>query len=260
MRLAVLIPTYDNAATILDVLHRALAVWPDVIVVNDGSTDATGRLLQEEQQRTEAFHLVDCTTNGGKGTALRKGFERARQLGYTHVLTLDADGQHYPEDAPALIDLAQRHPNAIIVGSRRFDDANMPPGSRFANRFSNFWFTVQTLRSIPDTQTGFRIYPINRLGGLRILTSRYEAELELLVFSSWRGTPIIPAPVRVFYPDPAERVTHFRPHADFARISVLNTILCLLALLYGWPRILLRRILHHLRRLTSPTSRPTSDL
>ena len=245
MRLIALIPTYNNAATVCDVVRRTLAVWPHVMVVDDGSTDDTRQRLGRELT-TGSIHLVTYPVNKGKGGALRAGLLAAERLGFTHVLTLDADGQHYPEDAPRLIAASRRHPQAIIVGARRFDDDNMSGGSRFANRFSNFWFAVQTLRRLPDTQSGFRIYPLRRTGGRRLLTSRYEAELELLVLSAWRGTPILPVAVRVFYPAPSERVSHFRPRADFLRITVLNTVLCLLAIVYGWPRMLITAILRHL--------------
>jgi len=241
MKLTILIPTYNNASTVCDVVRRSVAVWPDVMVVDDGSTDDTHARLSQLQQEI-SFMIVSYPDNRGKGGALKAGFKEAKSKGYTHVLTLDADGQHFPEDAPALIEASRKQPEALIVGSRSFGDKNMPGGNVFANKFSNFWFTVQTLQSIPDTQTGYRLYPLNGVGGLRVLTARYEAELELLVFSAWRGTPLVPVPVRVFYPAPEERVTHFRPTLDFLRITCLNTVLCLLAIVYGGPRMLLTKI------------------
>lgn len=102
----------------------------------------------------------------------------------------------------------------------------MPGTNTFANKFSNFWFAVQTGIRLPDTQTGMRIYPLQRLHGLSLLTSRYEAELELLVFAAWSNEKIIPVPVRVYYPSAEERISHFRPAYDFTRISILNTFLC----------------------------------
>ena len=242
MTTIILIPTYNNARTVCDIVRRAKAVCADVMVVNDGSTDETLQKLQALQAEGITFELVSYTNNQGKGGALKAGFRRAKELGFTHVLTLDADGQHYPEDVPLLLEAARQNPKAIIVGSRSFGDENMPGGNVFANKFSNFWFTVQTLQHIPDTQTGFRLYPLANVGGLRVLTARYEAELELLVFSAWRGTKLIPVPVRVYYPPVEERVSHFRPTMDFLRITVLNTILCFLAIVYGGPRMLIHKL------------------
>lgn len=241
MKLTILIPTYNNASTLCDVVRRSVAVWPDVLVVDDGSTDDTRERLCQLQEEI-SFMIVSYPDNRGKGGALKAGFKEAKAKGYTHVLTLDADGQHFPEDAPALIEASRKQPEALIVGSRTFGDKNMPGGNVFANKFSNFWFTVQTLQSIPDTQTGYRLYPLDGVGGLRVLTARYEAELELLVFSAWRGTPLVPVPVRVYYPAPEERITHFRPTLDFLRITCLNTVLCFLAIVYGGPRMLFTKI------------------
>lgn len=241
MKLTILIPTYNNASTLCDVVRRSVAVWPDVLVVDDGSTDDTRERLSQLQEEI-SFMIVSYPDNRGKGGALKAGFKEAKAKGYTHVLTLDADGQHFPEDAPALIEASRKQPEALIVGSRTFGDKNMPGGNVFANKFSNFWFTVQTLQSIPDTQTGYRLYPLDGVGGLRVLTARYEAELELLVFSAWRGTPLVPVPVRVYYPAPEERITHFRPTLDFLRITCLNTVLCFLAIVYGGPRMLFTKI------------------
>ena len=246
MKTIVLIPTYNNENTICDVVRRVVAMDMEVMVVNDGSTDSTYEKLKHLQEELH-FTIVSYEKNRGKGGALKAGFAQAKGMGYTHVLTLDADGQHFPEDIPLLMEKGKENPDAIIVGSRSFGDENMPWGNVFANKFSNFWFTIQTLQRLPDTQTGFRLYPLERVGGLRVLTSRYEAELEMLVFSAWRGTKLIPVSVRVFYPSPKERISHFHPRLDFARITVLNTILCLLAIVYGGPRMLINAIIKALR-------------
>ena len=126
-----------------------------------------------------------------------------------------------------------------MVGSRNQMGAD--GGGSFANRFSNFWFHLYTGVRLPDTQTGYRLYPLQELPSLKLLSARYEAELTLLVFSAWKGLKLKPVPVKVDYPE--DRVSHFRPGADFTRISLLNTILLLVALFYGWPRTLLRRLL-----------------
>ena len=128
------------------------------------------------------------------------------------------------------------------MGERGTGHLNMPRGNTMANKFSNFWFTVQTGIQLNDTQTGFRLYPLKRLRWLGITTSRYEAELEMLVFAAWHGIEIVPVKVRVYYPPQGERVTHFRPWADFGRISLLNVALCFGAVVYGWPMRLYRKI------------------
>ena len=168
----------------------------------------------------------------------------AAQNGFTHAVTIDSDGQHFPEDIPAMIETSLQHPDDIIVGCRNLTTENMPRQNtfanrfsnfwfRFANRFSNFWFRLQTARKLEDTQSGFRIYPLDSLYGMGLITSRYEAELELLVFAAWHGVDVQGVPVHVW---------HFRPFWDFFRISVLNTILCFGALLVGLPLALLRKI------------------
>lgn len=233
----VIIPTYNNAGTVRDVVVRALAQNLPVIVVDDGCTDGTQALLAGSNL---PIKVLRHERNRGKGIALRTGLEYARKEGYRYAVTLDADGQHYPEDLPLFLSAIETHPGALVLGSRDLAAENMPGGNTFANRFSNFWFRLQTGKRVPDTQTGYRAYPLDRLPSLRILTARYEAELSLLVFSAWKGIELVPIPIRVFYPE--DRVSSFRPFRDFFRISVLNTLLCILALVYGYPRMLLEKL------------------
>ena len=235
--ICIVIPTYNNAGTICDVAGRAVAQGYPVIVVNDGSTDQTATLLE---QSGLPLTVLNHPYNRGKGIALRTALTYARAQGFRYAITLDADGQHFPEDVPVLVEALSQHPGALIVGSRNLQAENMPGGNTFANRFSNFWFRVQTARSLPDTQTGFRAYPLDRLPSLRILTSRYEAELALLVFSAWKGIELVPVAIRVCYPE--DRVSSFRPFRDFFRISVLNTLLCVLAIVYGYPSMLIHKL------------------
>ena len=226
-----LIPTYNNGGTIADVVSRVHQHVSDIIVVDDGCTDSTLSLLASLDF---AVTVVSHSRNRGKGAALVSGFRKAMEMGFDYALTIDADGQHYPEDIPLMLRALDIHPGALIVGSRQFTDENMSSGSRFANRFSNFWFRLQTTVNLPDTQTGMRIYPLSRLHGLNLLTSRYEAELELLVFAAWHNVPLVPVPIRVYYPPQSERVSHFRPVYDFTRIFILNCFLCIGALLFGY--------------------------
>ena len=238
-RIGVVIATYDNAGTIANVVRRVEAITRDIIVVDDGCTDNTLALLQ---QLDVPPHIVTSKPNRGKGHALVQGFKKAMQLGWDYVITLDSDGQHFPEDLPQLVAAWTQHKDALIVGERGTGHLNMPRGNTMANKFSNFWFTLQTGIQLNDTQTGFRLYPLKRLRWLGITTSRYEAELEMLVFAAWHGIEIVPVKVRVYYPPQGERVTHFRPWADFGRISLLNVALCFGAVVYGWPMRLYRKI------------------
>mgnify|MGYP002522693949 FL=1 len=235
-------PTYNNAGTLRDVVERTLQFRPDVIVVNDGCTDTSSEILASFGDK---ITVVDYGKNRGKGYALKQGFKKAKELGFDYAITIDSDGQHFPEDIPLFIKALGQHQNALIVGSRNLNQENMPEKNTFANKFSNFWFKVQTGVKLPDTQTGYRLYPLKNLPNLRFLTSRYEAELELLVGAAWRGTDLIPIKINVFYPKAEERVTHFRPFWDFFRISVLNTFLCILAIVYGLPSRFIRRRRQH---------------
>ena len=263
--ICVVIPTYNNGGTIGRVVEETLAECDDVIVVNDGSTDATASILSG----FNGIILVTLTKNSGKGAALKAGFRKAMDMGFAYAITLDGDGQHYPKEISRFLQANREHPWSLIVGSRQSHngalgfaacyhrDARLPrcenrlegqpEGSRFANQFSNFWFWVQTGRKLSDTQTGYRLYPLKRLHGLSLLTSRYEAELELLVFASWHGVELVEIPVDVYYPPKEERVSHFRPGKDFARISVLNTVLCFLAVVYGLPLRIWRWVMKYVR-------------
>ena len=229
-RLCIIIPTYNNAGTIRQVVDDACRICADVIVVNDGSTDDTSEILTTLPGTTT---VVSYAKNKGKGHALVEGFRKAKELGFTHAVTMDADGQHFADDIPLLVEAMKKDPDAIIVGSRNLTEENMPRQNTFANRFSNFWFQLQTGIDLPDTQSGFRLYPLASLRGLRLITSRYEAELELMVFAAWAGVSVLSVPVRVYYPPAEERVSHFRPVYDFFRISVLNTVLCIGALFFA---------------------------
>lgn len=240
MKAAVIVPTFNNAAALPGVLNELLLLTDKIIVVNDGSTDTTSLVLKDYSDR---ITVTGFQRNRGKGAAIKHGFITAGRLGYSLVVTIDSDGQHNPADIPVLLDVAVKNPGSIIIGSRNLRQTNMPGGNTFANKFSNFWFRIQTLSSLPDTQSGFRVYPLNKVGKIRLLTSRYETELELLVRAAWKGINTLPVPVNVYYPPAGERVSHFRPFTDFFRISLLNSVLCLLAVIWGYPSMLFHKIL-----------------
>lgn len=236
------IPTYQNAKTLLKVVADVHRVVDTVFVVDDGSNDGTAALLDKATGNERPEKVLTHPKNCGKGAALKTGLTYARQQGFRYAVTVDADGQHRADDIPTLLKAVEEEPDALAIGSRGLQHENMPAKSTFANRFSNFWFALQTLQRLPDTQSGLRVYPLRCLHGLRWMSARYEAELTLLVFSAWSGVKLLPVPVSVYYPPRDQRVTHFRLGRDFTRISVLNTLLCFLMVVYGWPRIFCRQI------------------
>jgi glycosyltransferase involved in cell wall biosynthesis len=230
----VIIPTYNNERTLERVIREVLEHVPAecIIIVNDGATDSTPEILKAfEQQVTVLVNEV----NKGKGYSLRKALKLAQEKGYENALTIDSDGQHYPSDIPLLIEQALLNPGAVIMGSRNMEQEGVPQKSSFGNKFSNFWFKVETWITLPDTQTGFRIYPLKPMKKIWLFTNKFELEIEIIVKLAWRFVPFTAVPIRVKY-DPAERVSHFRPARDFTRISILNTVLVITALIWYYPR------------------------
>ncbi len=238
LRCCVIIPAYNNASTLSDVIGGVLQFTSSVIVVNDGSDDSTVEVVSRFQQ----VRLVSHSRNLGKGMALRTGFAEAVKAGYEYAITIDADGQHMPGDIPKFIDALEQNPGALIVGARNMKQKSVPATSRFGHKFSNFWYRVETGVKLPDTQTGFRLYPVKELKNMRFYTKKFEFEIEVLVRAAWKGIPVTYVPVDVYYAPKKHRVSHFRPIKDFARVSMLNTCLVLLALFYFRPLMLFRDI------------------
>ena len=233
--IAVVMATYNNAGTLAAVIAGVKRVAPGpVIVVDDGSTDSTAEILRGIQ----GIENLRVEPNKGKGHALRTGFAHARAVGCSHAITIDSDGQHDADDIPAIAAAINKQPESMVMGVRNMDQASVPGRSSFGNRFSNFWFKVETGLTLRDTQTGFRGWPLIPLEGMRWLTDRFGFEVEAIVKLAWRGTPFEQVPVRVRYDFP-ERVSHFKPFLDFSRISVLNTWLVTCALAWYWPKRLI---------------------
>jgi len=235
-KVCVLVPTYNNEQSLGKVLNSLLSYTDQIIVVNDGSTDSTLDILQQFSQ----INLVSYTQNKGKGYALRTGFKHAVKSGYDYAITIDSDGQHFAEDLGKFLKKLEDHPAAIIIGARNMDQSSVPGKSSFGNKFSNFWFWVETGLKMSDTQSGYRLYPVKLLETAKFLTRKFEFEIEVLVTSAWRGIEITEVPVRVFYAEKENRVSHFRPFKDFTRISILNTVFVTIAFLYIKPRDFIR--------------------
>jgi glycosyltransferase involved in cell wall biosynthesis len=237
-KICVLIPTYNNAGSISQVVNDVSGYTRNILIVNDGSTDGTAELIA-------GFPLVQVlnySPNRGKGWALRQGFKFASGLGYKYAITIDSDGQHYAEDLPLFVTDLETNGDAIILGARNMDQSSVPGKSSTGNKISSFWFQVETGVKTSDTQTGYRLYPICLLSTRKWITRKYEFEIEVLVRSSWRGIAIRSVPVKVYYAPKEERVSHFRPIKDFTRITILNTILVFITFLWIKPRDFFRLI------------------
>ncbi len=231
LKCCVLIPTYNNQQTLSSVIDRILDYTENIIVVNDGSSDETTKILAAYSQ-IETIHLP---VNQGKGFALKTGFKKAVQLGYRYAISIDSDGQHYPGDLPLFLEKIEKHPDSLLVGARNMRHENVPGASNFGNKFSNFWYWVETGDKLPDTQSGFRLYPVKKLSEMNLVTPRFEFEVEVLVRANWRNIPVLAVPIRVHYEPKEKRVSHFRPFKDFLRISILNSILVLIAFFWIKP-------------------------
>ena len=234
----VVIPTYNNDKTLGHIINGVLNFTNQVIVVNDGSTDNTGEVLKGYSQ----IDIIHLPHNKGKGYAIRKGFEWAREKGYCLAITIDSDGQHQAEDLPLFLDRLQDEPGSLIIGARNLDLAGVPGGSTFGNKFSNFWFWVETGLKLPDTQSGYRLYPLEAFEKMRFASRRFEFEVEVLVRAAWKGIPIESIPISVYYAPKGQRISHFRPFLDFFRISILNTFLVLISFLCIKPYEVMRNI------------------
>ena len=218
MRICALIPVYNNIDTISEVVERCRAVLePDVFVVCDGSTDGSGDAAQQAGAR-----VIRVESNEGKGNAIRTGLTHALELGYTHVVVVDADGQHLPEEIPRLIDAAWEDPDCIWVGVREMENNEIPASSRRGRAISNFWATVNGWQRCMDTQSGFRVYPIEETLALNCKEKGFTFEMEVLVRASWAGMKIGHTAVNVSYPNGENRVTHFDMKKDNLKFTWLS--------------------------------------
>lgn len=212
-RFAVVIPVYNHAATVVDVVRRAMGLGLPVIVVDDGSTDATA----ERIGGIRGARVLRHRSNRGKGAALMTGFAAlAGSAGW--AVTLDADGQHEPEDARGLIRAIPAEQRPIVVGRRLgMQGAEVPWTSRFGRGFSNFWVRMAGGPAVADSQSGFRVYPLPECLHLGVESRRFQFEVEILVKARWHQIPVIESPVSVSYRPGTPRISHFHPFFDFLR-------------------------------------------
>ena len=212
-RFAIVIPVYNHAEGIVSVIERARALSLPIWVIDDGSTDGTAECLQ----RVSGITVLRHEKNLGKGAAILTGFSALRGTA-DWVVTLDADGQHDPQDVPGLIRAIPQGLRPIVVGRREgMSEVDVPWTSRFGRIFSNFWVRAAGGPVLSDTQSGMRVYPLPESLQLDVRARRFQFEVEILVRARWRGIPVREAPVGVSYAPRNGRVSHFRPFVDFCR-------------------------------------------
>ncbi len=218
---AVVIPVYNHAATVAAVVRRALDLGFPVIAVNDGSTDGTAGVLESLGGITVLHHRK----NRGKGAAILTGLAEAARFA-DRAVTIDADGQHHPEDIPLLLAAVPAGQRSIVVGNRHgMEDRNVPWTSRFGRTFSNFWVRASGGPPVADTQSGFRVYPLPETLDLGVRARHFQFEVEVLARAHRKGIPVLETPVRVTYPPGDQRISHYRPFLDFLRNSWTFTLL-----------------------------------
>ncbi len=224
MKLLTVIPHYNHTGTIRNVVMGCLKHTPDVLVLDDGSA-----LSPAVQLSGLPITFIRFEKNQGKGAMILQAARFAKEQGFTHILTIDADGQHRPQNLPALIKTAQHNQTSIIIGKRKFDKKTVPFSSRFGRAFGGFWVHLQTGKPVSDIQSGLRIYPVATLLSFPLWCKRYAFEVEVVVKALWAGFGIKEVVVNVHYPK--NRISHFHKLADNIRLSVLNTYLTVRSML-----------------------------
>jgi len=217
LKILLVIPTFNNRPSLAGVVQKALQQPYPVLVVNDGSTDGAMNTLPEHP-RLDTIGWMD---NRGKGAALIMAVRWAIENQYTHMVTMDADGQHDPLDAEILIRAVKNNPQSLVIGDRISPHQDMPLSSRFGRKFSNFWVWVCTGQKLSDTQSGFRAYPLTLFKKIEFTSKYYNFEIEVLVKAIWAGLDVTTADVSVSYDEQSQKASHFHSFLDNARISVM---------------------------------------
>lgn len=221
-KILIVIPVYNHGKTVLNVIERCKKIHENILVIDDGSTD-----LEKNFFKDINIPVIHHDRNLGKGaaimTAARYALEQAAKQEITHLVTIDADLQHKPEEFLLFKKAIHEDSNALYIGKRDFSSSTIPGASKFGRGFSNFWFRVQTGQATADAQSGFRAYPLFVLENLNLSEKYYSFEIEVLVKAAWAGVTIKDIDISVHYPPPEKRISHFKLFWDNARLTNLNT-------------------------------------
>jgi glycosyltransferase involved in cell wall biosynthesis len=214
MRVCALIPAFNEASHIAGVVEGARQHVESVIVIDDGSSDGTAELA-----RNAGAFCIESPANRGKAAALRSGFTHARAQDFSHAITLDGDGQHLPQDIPALLRVAQETEADLVIGARCFDRALMPRARYYSNTIGSRWASALVGREIKDSQSGFRLFRLETLNRAKLRSQRYEFEMESLIKLGRAGCIIAHAPIHMVY-DNGQSRSKMKPVRDTVRICL----------------------------------------
>jgi glycosyltransferase involved in cell wall biosynthesis len=219
----IIVPTYNNGTTIKEVIEAVKKYCKDIIVINDGSTDNTSEILNS----INTIKVISFPENRGKGAALKEGFKKATELGFTHAITFDGDGQHVTEDITLFLNKINEEPETLWIGNRVLSygkGEKQPVRSSFGRKFGNFWYKYFTDIKLHDTQCGLRAYPLEGIMTIKCRGKRYEYEQDLLIRSAWNGISVKEIDIHLLYLPKGKEVSHFKPVRDFLLISKINSI------------------------------------
>ncbi len=212
------IPVYNNSSTIENVAYECLHYLDNILIIDDGSTDAD---LSKVFQGT-SIQVIRHEKNRGKGYALKTALCYLEQQNARFMITIDGDGQHYPKDIVKFLQALDEEEDTIIIGCRDFESADVPEKSRFGRKFSNMWVKLETGVSCRDSQSGFRAYPVKKIASLKLHGNHYDFENEVLTRAFWNGLKLKEVMVEVYYSKPGESSSSFRLFRDNMRISLMH--------------------------------------
>ena len=242
MKTCVIIPVYNHESAIVKVIEKLKPFNLPCIIVNDGSSNACTTVLQQiAEQESNWTVLIERQVNGGKGAAVIDGFKKALELGFSHAIQIDADGQHQFNDIPLFIEASNQHPDRLIAGKPIFD-ASVPKKRLYGRQFTNLWIWINTLSfAIADGMCGFRCYPllaVEQLLSSGNLGQRMDFDIDIVVRLYWQGIDVVNLDTEVQYP--MDGVSHFKMLQDNILISKKHAQL-FLGMLWRIPQLLIRK-------------------